>query len=179
MNQARLPRSYLLVPGNRPERFDKALASGADAVIIDLEDAVPPDQKETARATVSGRLTSSKPVVLRINAVETPWFADDLAICRNAGRRGHAGEDTACRRLACCWCRHRVGATDRVSSRIRPTGRDSPSTSINEPDEGEAEAQHARRCGFGAKLCIHPSQVKPVNRSFSPDELRSHGLNAS
>lgn len=85
MNQARLPRSYLLVPGNRPERFDKALASGADAVIIDLEDAVPPDQKESARATVSGRLTSSKPVVLRINAVETPWFADDLAICRNAG----------------------------------------------------------------------------------------------
>ena len=85
MNQARLPRSYLFVPGNRPERFDKAIASGADAVIIDLEDAVPPDQRESARATVSGWLTSDKPVVLRINSVETPWFADDLAICRNAG----------------------------------------------------------------------------------------------
>lgn len=34
---------YLYVPGNRPERFDKARAAGADAVIIDLEDAVPPD----------------------------------------------------------------------------------------------------------------------------------------
>jgi citrate lyase subunit beta/citryl-CoA lyase len=37
---ARLPRSYLFVPGNRPERFEKAQAAGADAVILDLEDAV-------------------------------------------------------------------------------------------------------------------------------------------
>ncbi len=36
------PRSYLFVPGHRPERFPKALAAGADAVIIDLEDAVAP-----------------------------------------------------------------------------------------------------------------------------------------
>lgn len=46
---ARLPRSYLYVPGNVPERFPKALASGADAMIIDFEDAVPVGDKETAR----------------------------------------------------------------------------------------------------------------------------------
>ena len=46
MPQAMTNRSYLFVPGNRPERFDKALARGADAVIVDLEDAVPPDQKD-------------------------------------------------------------------------------------------------------------------------------------
>ena len=49
---AALPRSYLFVPGNRPERFEKAHAAGADAVILDLEDAVPPDEKPAARAAV-------------------------------------------------------------------------------------------------------------------------------
>ena len=44
-----LARSFLFVPGHRPERFAKALASGADAVIIDLEDAVPLDAKIAAR----------------------------------------------------------------------------------------------------------------------------------
>ena len=78
-------RSYLFVPGNRPERFDKALASGADAVIVDLEDAVPPDQKDAARATVAAWLQTSRPVVLRINAADTHWFHDDLALCRLPG----------------------------------------------------------------------------------------------
>ncbi len=41
--------SYLFVPGDRPERFDKAIASGAHAVVIDLEDAVQPEDKDTAR----------------------------------------------------------------------------------------------------------------------------------
>ncbi len=78
-------RSYLFVPGNRPERFDKALATGADAVIVDLEDAVPPDQKDAARATVAGWLHAARPVVLRINAADTRWFRDDLALCRRPG----------------------------------------------------------------------------------------------
>ena len=78
-------RSYLFVPGNRPERFDKALASGADAVIVDLEDAVPPDQKNAARATVAAWLSAARPIVLRINAAGTPWFRDDVALCRSQG----------------------------------------------------------------------------------------------
>ncbi|MEO5696850.1 MAG: CoA ester lyase [Burkholderiaceae bacterium] len=78
-------RSYLFVPANRPERFDKALASGADAVIVDLEDAVAPDHKDAARATLAAWLDAGKPVVVRINAVGTPWFRDDVAICRHAG----------------------------------------------------------------------------------------------
>ena len=79
------PRSYLFVPGNRPERFDKALASGADAVIVDLEDAVPPDQKDAARRHLSAWLSVARPVVVRINAADTPWHRDDLAVCRQAG----------------------------------------------------------------------------------------------
>ncbi len=79
------PRSYLFVPGDRPERFDKALASGADAVIVDLEDAVAPDRKDAARSAVAAWLDAARPVVLRVNAVDTPWFRDDLALCRHAG----------------------------------------------------------------------------------------------
>jgi citrate lyase subunit beta/citryl-CoA lyase len=79
------PRSYLFVPGNRPERFGKALASGADRVIIDLEDAVPPDQKAAAREAVRAWLSTPRDVVLRINGADTLWFHDDLALCRLPG----------------------------------------------------------------------------------------------
>ena len=73
----------LFVPADRPERFGKAFAAGADAAIIDLEDAIPSDRKADARhallaaADVIG--AASCPVLVRVNAVETPWYADDLA----------------------------------------------------------------------------------------------------
>ena len=54
-------------------------------MIVDLEDAVPPDQKDAARATVAAWLSAAKPVVVRINAAETRWFRDDVALCRRAG----------------------------------------------------------------------------------------------
>ena len=47
-----IPRSYLFVPADRPERIAKALASGADAVIVDLEDAVAPAAKDAARSAL-------------------------------------------------------------------------------------------------------------------------------
>ncbi|MBO1074976.1 HpcH/HpaI aldolase/citrate lyase family protein [Roseomonas marmotae] len=74
-------RSFLFVPGDRPERFGKALASGADQVIIDLEDAVGPARKAEARAAIAAWLpTAPRPVVLRINAADSPHFAADLAL---------------------------------------------------------------------------------------------------
>ena len=54
---ASVAHSYLFVPGNRPDRFGKACAAGADAVIIDLEDAVPPTEKSSARVAVEAWLT--------------------------------------------------------------------------------------------------------------------------
>lgn len=81
-------RSYLFVPGNRPERFDKAIASGADVVIFDLEDAVAPGDKEAARESVRGWLNAAKPVYIRMNAADTQWFAADLQL---AGLPGIAG----------------------------------------------------------------------------------------
>jgi citrate lyase subunit beta/citryl-CoA lyase len=82
---SRAARSYLFVPGNRPERFDKAIASGADVVIVDLEDAVAPSEKDAARAAVgawlSGEKQAGERVALRINGATTPWFAGDLGLC--------------------------------------------------------------------------------------------------
>src|SRR5262245_54065242 len=68
------PRSYLYVPGNRPDRYDKACAAGADAVIIDLEDAVPPAEKPKARDALSSWLSPERSVIVRINAADTEWF---------------------------------------------------------------------------------------------------------
>lgn len=83
-----IARSYLFVPGNRPERFSKACASGADAVIIDLEDAVAPETKDEARASLAGWLTPKQPVLVRINSAGSEWFQDDLDLCTLPGVAG-------------------------------------------------------------------------------------------
>lgn len=71
-------RTALFVPADRPDRFSKAAASGADAVILDLEDAVAASGKEAARALISADFTD-RPVLVRINAAGTPWHEADLA----------------------------------------------------------------------------------------------------
>jgi citrate lyase subunit beta/citryl-CoA lyase len=76
-------RSYLFVPGNRPERFEKARASRADAVIFDLEDAVQPQEKQAARETVREHMDAARPAFVRINAADTEWFANDAAAIAN------------------------------------------------------------------------------------------------
>ena len=80
-----LQRSLLFVPGSRPERFDKALAAGADAVIVDLEDAVAPADKLAARESAREWLRPEHSVVLRINAADTPWFEGDITLCALPG----------------------------------------------------------------------------------------------
>lgn len=76
-------RSFLFVPGNRPERFAKAVTSGADQVIIDLEDAVAPEDKVAARESVVHALADTQALV-RINSVETQWYEADLAALSGA-----------------------------------------------------------------------------------------------
>lgn len=217
-------RSYLFVPADRPERFGKALAAGAGAVIIDLEDAVAPDSKPDARAALAGWLDqhAGPPVVVRINAAGTPWFEDDLALCPHAGvaaimvpkaqdaqglaRVGRAAPGKAllplvetvrgfeqARQIAAVAGVERLvfGAVDFqldagidgdgdelllvrsglvLQSRLAGIGApvDGPSLAIDAPGEVFADAQRARRQGFAAKLCIHPRQVEPVQRAFSP-----------
>lgn len=83
-------RSFLFVPGNRPDRFDKAYAAGADVLLLDLEDAVAPVDKHAARAAIKDWLRPDKPVYLRINGIETDWFAMDLGLVSLPGVRGIA-----------------------------------------------------------------------------------------
>ncbi|MDB5655904.1 MAG: Citrate (pro-3S)-lyase [Tardiphaga sp.] len=83
-------RSKLFVPGSRPELFAKASHSAADAISFDLEDAVAPGRKQEARLAVAAFLRDApaKPdqlLVVRVNAVGTPLFEDDMTAI-TAGR---------------------------------------------------------------------------------------------
>ena len=84
-------RSALFVPGSRPERFAKALAAGADAVIVDFEDAVEEALKRQAREHLERFLqaTETARVMVRVNAADHPEHAADLALCaRHASIEG-------------------------------------------------------------------------------------------
>ncbi|RRV10061.1 CoA ester lyase [Pseudomonas sp. v388] len=78
-----LVRSALFVPGSRPERFAKALAAGADVVIVDFEDAVEESLKREARDHLAAFLTRTPQaqVWVRVNAPDHPEHPDDLAFC--------------------------------------------------------------------------------------------------
>ena len=76
-------KSYLFVPGNRPDRIKKALASPANAVIIDLEDAIPLSEKVNVRSAVREFLlnydfTNTKKLCVRINDSTTPYYDEDV-----------------------------------------------------------------------------------------------------
>ena len=219
------PRSYLFVPGNRPDRFAKACATTADAVIVDLEDAVPPADKPDAREGVARWVAAEHPVLVRVNGAETQWFADDLKL---AGLPGVAGivlpkaervDDViavarsvaptaavvplieSARGFADALSIARVPGVQRLAFGsldfeldlgIRGDGEellhfrsglvlasrlagvlapvDGVTTALSDRARLAADTERARRLGFGAKLCIHPNQVEPVNDAFSPDE---------
>ena len=79
----RIARSLLFVPGDRPDRFEKAAACGAHQVIVDLEDAVSPEHKVRAREAVHAWLATGVDAVVRINGGGTSWFDDDIAMLRS------------------------------------------------------------------------------------------------
>lgn len=220
--QPMIARSYLFVPGDRPDRFDKALAAGADAVILDLEDAVAPAKKDEARAAISKWLSATKQVLVRINADTTPWYAGDLEL---AGAPGIAGIllskaqsidnslQALCARTGAvllpqietaqgfenayalastpgvqrllfgtldfqvdlgidgdgdelAYFRSEMVLVSRLAGIQPPV--DGPSTALDDAAQLSSDTRRARRMGFGAKLCIHPKQVAPVNAAFAP-----------
>lgn len=83
--QERSRRAVLVVPATHPERIAKAIASGADEVVVDLEDAVPAQEKVRAREGLlsvdwSGVATYGPRVAVRVNAIGTPWCHRDLEL---------------------------------------------------------------------------------------------------
>lgn len=216
-------RSYLFVPADRPERYVKALGAGAGAVIVDLEDAVAPGAKAGAREALLAWLpTAPAPVLVRVNAAETEWFGDDLAVCGHpsvagivlpkaerraslahasaiaAGKRLYPLVETAAgfdamRTLAgapgverlmfgsidfqvdlgiggegdeLLYFRSQMVLVSRLAGLRAPV--DGVCTAIDDPPQLRADADRARKLGFGAKLCIHPKQVHEVNAAFAP-----------
>lgn len=89
-----VPRSILCVPGSSPRMLEKAFASAADEVVIDLEDAVAPAAKDAARAGVVDFLAdvgqSARVVSVRVNAPRTPWCHDDLIALAALPRLPHS-----------------------------------------------------------------------------------------
>ena len=110
-----LHRSWLYVPGNRPDRFASAATSGADAVVIDLEDAVPATAKDEARQAAAAYAVTAEAAValyVRINHPRSPWARDDVttvASPRLAGIRVPKVEDADEVRTVAGWL-HDAGA---------------------------------------------------------------------
>lgn len=77
-------RSMLYLPGSKPRALEKARGLAADALILDLEDAVPPAEKDAARDIVAEALTTggygARELIVRINGLDTDWGAADLAM---------------------------------------------------------------------------------------------------
>ena len=225
-----LARSFLFVPGDRSDRFAKALSSGADVVICDLEDAVSISRKEYARTETSKWLDSGGSAIVRINAVNSPEFpADCLALLGRVGVRAlmvpksedpealkalhhefggkipiialietalglfrvheisevpgvvrlafgsidfafdiDASNDSHALDIA----RFKLVMASRVAGLVAPI--DGVTTDLDNPDVTASAAKTARDLGFGGKLCIHPTQIEIVNKTFMPtsDEIR-------
>jgi citrate lyase subunit beta / citryl-CoA lyase len=83
-------RSLLFVPGDRPERMEKALGLGADALILDLEDSVAPAKKAEARGAVAAFLKRDRtvPLLVRVNPLGGPYVIEDLAMLRDLSPDG-------------------------------------------------------------------------------------------
>lgn len=116
-------RSLLFVPADRPERFAKALAAGADRVIIDLEDAVAPDAKAASRDGLADWLAGpgAAGIAVRINAAGTPWHEDDLRMVAGAAEavdlmlpKAEAGEAIGAVRAALPAGRRLIGLVETV-----------------------------------------------------------------
>ena len=81
-------RTYLFVPATRTDRVAKAQAARPDAVILDLEDAVPVSGKTAARDAASRDLAGAAGIFVRVNGPDTQWYDDDLALCAAIGAAG-------------------------------------------------------------------------------------------
>ena len=81
-------RSVLYMPGSNVRALEKAKTLPVDCVVLDLEDSVAPEAKEDARQKVTEAVKSGgfgpREVFIRVNSVETPWHADDLAAAAHA-----------------------------------------------------------------------------------------------
>jgi citrate lyase beta subunit len=217
-------RSVLFLPASNPRAIARARDSAADLVVLDLEDAVRPQDKDSARASAVEAVASEwpMPVAIRINGVGSQWHSLDidavsqsgaaLAVLPRAasahlvhgvrealGRPLLAMIETAAGVLAAAEIAPEtaglIAGTNDLSADLRlppGAGRGSLQTALHtivlaaragavpvfdgvfnalKDIEGlVAECEEGRRFGFDGKSLIHPDQIEPCNRAFSPGE---------
>ncbi|TWF93635.1 HpcH/HpaI aldolase/citrate lyase family protein [Saccharopolyspora dendranthemae] len=218
-----LARSWLYAPGHRADLVRKALDGPADAVVVDLEDAVPPAHKEQARE-VARATCESRPgeVWVRINGADTGWAdgdASELASSGAAGLRVPKAEDPAtvvaiaertglplhlliesarglrqvfelaeCHPLVVgvspgetdlaadlrirdrrelAWGRARIVTANRAAGLPSPIA--SVWTDLSDTAGLAEDSTALRGAGFFGRSVIHPAQIEPVHRAFTPD----------
>ncbi|MDG4668099.1 CoA ester lyase [Mycobacterium sp. 236(2023)] len=85
LNDVAAARTFLFVPADRPDRFAKAVATGADVVVLDLEDAVAPINKDLARDHARTWLAAGNTAMVRINSSQTSWHNADVELIKACG----------------------------------------------------------------------------------------------
>ena len=236
---ARPRRSVLYMPGSNTRALDKAKEISADALILDLEDAVAPDAKEEARAqvcaAVKGGGYGQRELVIRVNGLDTPWGRDDIQAAVAAGphailvpkinsasdveRAEEALSDAGAKPGLQLWCMIEtplatlniqsiaakarepgsrmsvwVMGTNDIAKELRAAHTpdrvpmlaslglaliaarayglvilDGVYNDIKNEEGFAAICEQGRDMGFDGKTLIHPSQLEPCNRIFSPD----------
>lgn len=136
-----IARSWLLVPGTRPDSFDDMAASRADAVVLDIEDAVDPSNKPQARQDVAGWLRGGGRAWVRVNDALSPFWADDLATL--AGLPGLLGIMLA-----------KTESADQVTSSFDRLGGTVPVVALVESALGMEDAAHIARARGAFRLAF-------------------------
>ncbi|HET7709084.1 MAG TPA: CoA ester lyase [Sphingomicrobium sp.] len=217
-------RSVLFLPASNPKAIDKARASAADLVVLDLEDAVKPEDKDLARraAVDAVALDWPMPVAVRINGTASPWHGHDLGAATHCGAdlivvprvenrqeltfvREQCGKpvaamiETAKGVLAAATVAHDCAALIAGTNDLRADLRlpldsnrepisaslqmivlaaraagiavfDGVFNQLNDEAGFAGECRAGRSLGFDGKSLIHPDQIEPCNRLFSPGE---------
>ncbi len=220
-----MPITPLFVPGTRSDRFEQAIQSGADTIIIDLEDSVSQSQKQVARENLLGFDKQGCNLFVRVNDLDSPFVRDDLAClekCTEVGIMLSKSEDpraitqwleqhSVTRQILClietvkgfahtsalmqhenvigCAFGHFDFSTDlgcdadisllapyradlvlqsKLHGKAAPL--DCVTADISQIDQLKLDCVDAKRRGFGGKLLIHPSQVKPAQSIFLPSK---------
>ena len=218
-----MPITPLFVPGDRSDRFDQALQSGADTIIIDLEDSVSEAKKEKARENLLALNKKNSNIYVRVNDLNSPHVREDLACIEKCGEVGimlSKSEDVSSikkwlllhsveRKILClietvkglaaiqelmqhknvigCAFGHFDFSTDlgceadlsvlapyraelvlqsKLHGKAAPL--DCVTADISAIDQLKLDCEDAKKRGFGGKLLIHPSQVKPAQSIFLP-----------
>ena len=217
-------RSILFLPASNSRAVAKAREAGSDLVVVDLEDAVKPDDKVRARAAAVEALASEWPmaVAIRVNGIASEWYDEDVAAVRDSNAdlvvlpRADSAEairatshgvqrevlamiETAAGVLAAAEIAQEAAAliagTNDLSADLRlppDAGRgplqmslqaivlagraagiavfDGVFNGLGDPEGFLAQAEEGYWLGFDGKSLIHPDQIEPCHRAFSPSD---------